>query len=461
DRLDEADRPAPLAVANPYRGLQRFESDHRALFFGREPDIWRVVELMCERRLVILAGASGVGKSSLVRAGVLPQIVDAGLGRQRRFEVCTIVPGPHPLTAFAQGLARRFGAEISSDSEANDDTIDTSWSLERDIREELERRDWVGLRRRLRQSETGTVLFFDQLDELITLGDHHQAEILAEAMGSLVAERTPGVRVLATVRTDMLAELASLPGLGPLVERAIHVVAPLGPRAMRDVITLPARAAGVRFESEAMIDELVAAVSHSQGGLPLLQFALAQLWESRRDQVISREALTAIGGVEGALARHADQVVDALLPETRAAARAVLLDLITRRGTRTRVARIDLEAGQRGRGEALEALIRGRLVVTGEADGRAVCEIAHEALVISWPRLAGWLEEESGVQALKQRLIRAAQDWHEGGRAGDTLWGRSSLRAVQGLGPDALGSIERAFLAASQRAAIRSRLWAV
>ena len=445
--LDALDGSRGAVAGNPYRGLLSFERDHRELFFGRDPDIWRVVELMRGQRLVILTGASGVGKSSLVRAGVLPQLADVGFGPKRQFQACTIISGQRPVSALSHALAGLLGAA--------DDGTDLQ--LEQTIRGELQARDWVAFRRRLRERKSGTVLFFDQLDDLVTLADPGEAEILCEALASLIAERTPGARVLATARIDQLAELAGLPGLGPLVERAVHLVGPLGPDAMRKTITLPARAAGVRFESDDMVDELVASVSHAEGGLPLLQFALARLWESRQDEVISRRALAAIGGVEGALAGHADRVLDGLLPDTRAAARGVLLDLVTHRGTRARPQRERLEAGSAARAEALEALIRGRLVVTGHADGAPVCEIAHEALVSAWPRLARWLEEERDNRALHQLVAHAAESWNEVGRNPDALWGRRSLRKIAALDGDELGAAERDFLAACRRAVMRSR----
>ena len=327
------------------------------------------------------------------------------------------------------------------------------------IRQELEH-DLVAVRRRLRQRNgraSGTVLFVDQLEELVTLSEPYGAQILARALGSLLAERTPGVRVLATARSDYLAALASLPGLGPLVHRAAYLVGPLGPNAMRETIVRPALSAGLRFEPAELVDELVGAVSQAEGGLPVLQFALAKLWEGRADQVISREALTAIGGVEGALALHADCVLDALPAGMRTAARRLLLEMVTLQGTRARRRQAELTGNDPVRREALEALIRGRLLVTGDIEGEPVCEIAHEALVSAWPRLAAWLEEESGTRAIKQRLSRAAKDWNDAGRARDALWAGRFLRDAQELDVEHLSSMERAFLFASRRALRRAR----
>jgi formylglycine-generating enzyme required for sulfatase activity/predicted Ser/Thr protein kinase len=446
--LDEIELSDAGWAGNPYRGLLPFEREHRGQFFGRDSDTWRVVELMRAQRLVILVGGSGVGKSSLARAGILAHVADAGIGDRRLFDICAIVPGEHPLLALSRALAGLLRAGDEDDPE-----------LENTIRHEMEH-DLVAFRRRLRQRNgrtAGTLLFVDQLEELVTLSRPEEVQILARAVGSLIAERTPGVRVLATARSDYLAALAGLPGMGPLVHRAVYLVGPLGRSAMRETIIKPASSAGLQFEPSELVEELVDAVSQAEGGLPVLQFALARLWEVRAERVITREALAAIGGVEGALALHADSVLDALPAKMRTAARHILLEMVTLHRTRARRLQAELTRDEPVRREALEALIRGRLVVTGDVEGEPACEIAHEALVSAWPRFAAWLEEESGIRAIKQRLSRAAKDWDDSGREPDALWGRRFLREVEQLDTEQLGAIEHAFLSASRRAVRRAR----
>src|SRR5262249_35412553 len=149
-----------------------------------------------------------------------------------------------------------------------------------------------------------------QLEELVTMSDAGGASLVAEALGHL-ATGLPGVRLLSTVRSDFLAPVAALPGLGDEIARALYFLKPLAPEGVREAITGPARVTGVSFESEELVETLVTSTSQAEGGLPLLQFALAELWEAR-DQArgaITAEALERIGGVAGALARHADEVI--------------------------------------------------------------------------------------------------------------------------------------------------------
>ncbi|HEX3760133.1 MAG TPA: SUMF1/EgtB/PvdO family nonheme iron enzyme, partial [Kofleriaceae bacterium] len=217
-------------------------------------------------------------------------------------------------------------------------------------------------------------------------------------------------------------------------------------------------AKGVRFQTDALVAALASSVAEQPGALPLLSFALAELWQ-RRDLergVIPAAALEAIGGVAGGLARHADAVIGALGPAERIAARRIALRLVTADDTRA----------ERDRGElcpdedpaaaaALEAMIRGRLVAARHtAAGPPVYELAHDSLITAWSTLQAWCEGAAGQRALRTRLAAAADDWHRLGRRRDALWNRAQLAEAAAL--DELSGGDRAFLAAS-RAAARDR----
>ena len=227
------------------------------------------------------------------------------------------MPGRHPVTSLAAALA----AALRGD-EAN---------LEQQIRN-----DPGGLARAVRRQVGpggGLLVLVDQLEELVAVADAEEAPLAAAALAQL-ASAGPGLRVLATARSDFLTRLAGLPSLGELVPSAVHLLRPLGPDEVREAILGPARMKGARFESEDLLHTLVEA--GTDGGLPLLQFTLTELWEARRDGVFTAAALEALGGVSGALARHADGVLERLLPAQREAARTVLLRLVTADGTRAR-----------------------------------------------------------------------------------------------------------------------------
>jgi formylglycine-generating enzyme required for sulfatase activity len=205
-----------------------------------------------------------------------------------------------------------------------------------------------------------------------------------------------------------------------------------------------------------MVDALVASIGDRPAALPLLQFALSELWKQRDVEraVIPEQALAAIGGVSGALASYADQVITALAAAERAAARRILLALVTADGTRaTRVrGELTVASDDAAAATALEALVNGRLVVARDvAEGPPVYELAHESLLSAWATLRGWLDDAAGQRSLRNRLGAAANEWHRLGRRRDLLWRRSQLAEVAHL--DDLTAGDRAFLRASRRSA--------
>ncbi|MBI5481631.1 MAG: SUMF1/EgtB/PvdO family nonheme iron enzyme, partial [Deltaproteobacteria bacterium] len=442
EQLTPEARAGAIPKGNPYRGLHAFEAEHRALFFGRGAEVRAIVERLRHEPFVLVAGDSGVGKSSLCRAGVLPSLLEGALGEERSWSLITLVPGRRPTLAFGAALAPLLDADEEALARS---VTDDPPALVRTLRQKL------GDRR-------GVVLFVDQAEELVTLADAREAAVIAETLGHCAVGRA-GLRLLATVRGDFLTRLAALPGLGDEVMRAFHLLRPLSADGIREAVAGPARAKGTSFESEALVDELVAA--GAEGGLPLLQFALAELWDKRDvgGAVIPASALAAIGGVAGALARHADGVIAGLAPAQREAPRRVLLRLVTADGTRVRRAATELDDADPDVRPVLDALVRGRLVVAREGEEGAVYEIAHEALIEGWPTLRRWLDADAGTRAVRERLGAAAAEWERLGRRRDALWGPRQLAEVAALPVAELPPREAAFLVAA-RGAVRWR-WVV
>jgi hypothetical protein len=264
-----------------------------------------------------------------------------------------------------------------------------------------------------------------------------------------------------TVRGDFLAPVAALPGLGDEIARALYFLKPLSPEGIRQAITGPARATGISFESEAIVDTLVESTSAAEGGLPLLQFALAELWEAR-DAVagaITSSALEQIGGVAGALARHADEVILGMTAVQRSAARRVLFALVSQQGTPVRRREDELVAADAAARAALNGLVNGRLLVVRDADQGATYELAHEALLRGWSTLRRWLDEQADSRAVRQRLVAAATEWERLGRAREALWSARQLAELDVVDPDDLLPRETSFVAASRSAQRRGRLW--
>ncbi len=430
-----------LPLGNPYRGLESFEAEHRALFFGRKREVRVILDRLRAEPTVFITGDSGSGKSSLVRAGIVPAIQEGALRDDRSWKCLRIVPGTRPHRTLAASLAVVLdGDEDAIFTQAAQDPA----RLARMIRREL-------------GGQLGLVLLVDQLEELVTLSDPDEARTFANVLGEL-SSPSPNLRSIATVRGDFLTRLASLRGLAEALSRSLYVLGPLGPEGTREAIVGPARVKGVQFESEAMVDGLVHHHVGSNGSLPLLQFALAELWEARdqAESVIEARALELLGGVAGALSRHADQVIAQLSEIQRVAARRILLALLTSEGTRRR--RSQSELGLTGNTEhtTLDALLRSRLIVARESEEGTSYELAHEALVQGWQMLRHWLEDDAGERALRERLERSASEWERLGQSDDQLWGARQLGELARLTAPPIAK-QAAFIAASRRAAVRRR----
>jgi serine/threonine protein kinase len=436
---------AAVPEGNPYRGLQSFEAEHRALFFGRTVEVRAVIERLRSEPFVLVAGDSGTGKSSLCRAGVLPLVEEGALQEQRSWSVVRLVPGRRPIAGIAAALASFLGRD-------DEEAIARSTAAEP---EQICR----SLRKHL-GAKAGLVIFVDQLEELLTLSSREEARATAAFFGR-IAVGLPGVRLLATVRGDFLTRLTRLPGFPGDLTRALYLLRPMSPDRIREAIVGPAHVTGVRFETDALVDTLVAGAAHADGALPLLQFALAELWEARErvQKVIPSSALDAVGGVAGALARHADAVLAGLPSPERAAARRILMRLVTLEGTRARRTEEELIANDRAAKAALEALVRGRLLSAREVEGGTSYEVAHEALLHGWSTLRDWLDAQADSRAVRQRLETAAAEWERLGRAREALWSARQVAEATLIAPDDLHPREAEFLRSSRRAVSRSRLF--
>jgi serine/threonine protein kinase/formylglycine-generating enzyme required for sulfatase activity len=433
-------RKQQIPSGNPYRGLRAFEAEHRALFFGRSAEIRAVTERLRGDPFVLVAGDSGVGKSSLCRAGVVPMLEDGALEPERQWSSVAMMPGRRPLQVLVSALATRL--EVDEES-MHALLVESPMSFGWFVRKQL------GVGR-------GLVIFVDQLEELVTIADKEQAKVVGGVLAQIAAG-IAGVRLLASARGDFLTRVAEIPELGEEISRSIYLLRPLTREGAREAIAGPAQLQGARFEDEALVDSLIDA--GVEGSLPLLQFALAELWEVRdaAKGLISRANLEQIGGVTGALARHGDGALASLLPAQRSEARRILLRLVTIEDTRANLSGEELVGDSEAAKSALEALVRSRLLVVRETADGVIYEIAHEALVHGWGTLRGWLDEEREARIIAHSLETAASEWERLRRPRDALWGAAALARAGALDPAGLRPRERDFLQASRRALVRSK----
>ncbi|MCC7052066.1 MAG: caspase family protein [Gemmatimonadaceae bacterium] len=415
--------PAPPLTfeSNPWRGLGSYESADAPLFFGRGAEIASLTERIAAQSLTVVLGASGSGKSSLVKAGVVPALAAAG------WQVAPIVrPGTAPLTALATALAPP-GRSVQGA------TAETITAL-------------VAARFKA-QPASRLLLVIDQFEELITLARRAgERERIIALLARLIAAHPGQLRVVITLRTDFEPNFDRA-GLGEHWQQGRYVVPLMSRSSLRDVIEKPAEARVLYFDPSSLVETLLDEVVATPGPLPLLSFALSEMYiryvqRKSSDRAITRADFDAVGGVVGALRSRAEAEHDSLDETARGTLRRVLLRLVTAEGTgiaRRRASDAELafaDTAEQQRASAIvQRLVEARLLVQGrEPDGERFVEPAHDALVRGWGRLAEWVRRENDAifpLSQQQRLSRAAQDWQRAEGAGKRglLWSDASRSA--------------------------------
>ena len=400
-------------VLCPYKGLARFEEQDAAIFHGREALVATLVARLADTSLVAVAGPSGAGKSSLVRAGLLPALAAGALPGSGKWPQHVLSPGATPRRELAPLL---YGRQAPA-----------------------------------------AVVVVDQFEELFTAcGDEgERAGFVAELLGLLEPGSAPA-RVILAVRADYLGWCAGYERLASRVADGTVLVGPMSDDEVRRAVEAPARYAGLEVEPD-LVHAVVEDVRGRPGGLPLLSTALLDTWERRRGRTLTHAGYLAAGGVSGALARLADSAYTRLTPAEQEAARRILVRLADTGETglpvRRRVPLEEVAApGDAAARRALDVLVARRLLTVGDE----TVEVAHEALLSHWPRLARWLEEDEQGRALRRHLAPAARDWARSGRPGAELYRgarlASALDWAAGHAGD-LNAVEEEFLEASRAAA--------
>jgi WD40 repeat protein/DNA-binding SARP family transcriptional activator len=443
------DRPA-VAVC-PYKGLARFEPDDAEFFFGRERLVAELVTHLVGVGLVGVVGPSGSGKSSLVRAGLLPALGDGVLPGSERWRQVLMRPGEHPMAELARAGARA-GVPGGGDDDDDDTTAEGGKAGDDPM-------PWWGTGERVLRALAGErrlLLVVDQFEEVFTTcrDEAERAAFLAALTEGAWADRH--VTVVVAIRADYYGHCAAEPGLAGLLAANHVLVGPMDSDELRRAIELPARRAGLRLEpglSAAMIGEVAA----EPGGLPLLSCALLEGWQHRRGRTMTLAAYHQAGGVRAAVARLAERAWQQLDPDQQAVARRILLRLAGpgegEAVVRRRVPLSEFTASRDEHvGAVVEALTDQRLLTKSQD----TVEVAHEALLREWPRLRGWLEEDVHGRALHRHLIRTARDWDQGGRDAGELYRGVRLTAALDWARDHdtdLNALESEYLDASRVAA--------
>lgn len=406
--------------ASPFPGLHSLDESSSGSFFGRDREIEHLLERLRHEPVISLVGPSGAGKSSLVRAGVVSRLVEKGT-----WKVIVIRPGSDP-----------FGSLDSATRSQNSTCAlepDTSTSAPSNAVGLFEEPRCLALRLEAISMSSGSMvlLVVDQLEELLTQGsDPEQARRFLISVCTASEEKESPVRVLLILRDDFLGRAALDDEVAKVLGRVV-VLGPPGPGALREILLRPVELRGYHFESGDLPDRMVEATHGLVACLPLLQVAARQLWERRdRDRkLILSSAFERIGGIEGAIATHADDVLATLPAEQALKAPRLLVRLVSDQRTRRIVPWAEVEALGQDAIQVAEQLVDARLLTrrTGSG-GLSVVELSHEALISHWRRLGEWLD--AGREELKfvTEIETAAGLWDRRGRPDSEVWLGQALR---------------------------------
>jgi hypothetical protein len=447
---------------SPFRGLQPFSEEHAAYFFGREAEIAAFLERLRVDPVLPVLGPSGAGKSSFVQAGVIPMLREQG-----PWTVIPLRPGNRPFLTLAgrfqgESLTQRPKDELPTLMEGVRKLKEHVPDLEdaatvEEIAQQLQERPETLFMRLLSLAEssgTRVLLFVDQLEELYTLvEDEEVRRRFMQAICTAADDATDPVRVIFTLRDDFLGRVAEGVEARNALSRVTVIRTP-GPEALKEVLTRAAETAGYEYDQPGLVSKMVAEVQGEPASLALLQFAARMLWERRDEEqrLLLTSAYEAIGGVAGALAEHADGVLEGLSAAQVRTARELLLRLVTAEGTRSVVSwQIALEGLGPEAEEVLDRLVNARLVTVRksktEETAEAELELVHESLINSWARLSRWVDESQEDRAALAEMGQAAELWQKRGKRDEEVWYGEALR-------EALRSVERCSSAVPEKVTV-------
>jgi len=444
-----------LEARNPYKGLRAFEEADSADFFGREALTEHLIDRLRETRFLAVVGPSGSGKSSVVRAGLVPALRRGALPGSETWRIVEMFPGAYPLEELEAALLR---------------VADTPPASLLEQLEDGERGLLRALKRILPRDDSELVLVLDQLEEVFTLveDDERRTHFLT-MLERAVADPHSRLRVVTTLRADFYDRPLLYSGFAELLRDYVEAVVPLRPDEFERAISGPAERVGATLEP-GLLAEMIADVADEPGALPLLQYALTELYERREGSVLLRAAYQAMGGVSGALAGRAEEIHAGLSEPAQDAARQLFLRLVTlgegTEDTRRRADRGELgsiEVDQKAMAEAIDAFGSSRLLSFDRdpRTGTPTIEVAHEALLREWARLRRWIDAAREDLRMHRRLLTAASEWAESGRDQSFLLRGGHLAQFKSWSEEsglALTGPEREFVDASSAEGRREQL---
>ncbi len=425
----------------PYRGLFAFREQDAKFFFGREKFTEQLVAAVQRQQLVVVIGSSGSGKSSVVFAGLVPQ-----LRQQGHWLINSFRPGERPFRNLAAALVPLLETQMSE----TDQLVEINKLAMAFGEGNITLQDVV-TRILEKHSSTRLLLVADQFEELYTLcKDGLECQLFLDRLLEGL-NKEPNFHLVLTLRADFLGYALSYRLFADALQNADVKLGPMNRQELQDAIAKPAQMLGVRIE-EGLTERILEAVENSPGNLPLLEFALTQLWAKQRNGQLTHDAYEEIGGVEKALASYAEEVYRRLSEVDRHVVQRVFIQLVRPgEGTEdTRRLATRAEVGE-DNWDLVTRLADVRLVVTGQDEGvgEETVEIVHEALIREWGRLRGWMESDRSFRTWQERLRAARRQWEATGNDDGALLRGAPLAEAEDWQQRRLGELspeERVFI---------------
>ncbi|MGB1285513.1 MAG: protein kinase domain-containing protein [Aggregatilineales bacterium] len=407
-------------LVNPYKGLRPFDEVDAGNFYGREDLIQQMMRRMTEddalANFLAVVGPSGSGKSSVVRAGLIPRLRIGSLTGSGNWYIADMMPGDSPIENLQAALL-----SVASKPPEN---------LKQRLHESPDGLLWA-VQQMLPDSNDDLLLVIDQFEEVFTMGeDEAEREQFLRLLSVAVTAPEPPLRIIVTLRADFYDRPLRYEGFGSLMQKRTQVVLPLSTEELHDAIARPATTMGMVVEP-GMIEAIIADLRNEPGALPLLQYALTEVFERRDGNRLTLNAYRESGGVSGALARRAQEVFDSLTEEQQGVARQIVLRLVSpgegTEDTRRRASRAELlEITQNNDAiqTVLDAYGQYRLL-TFDVDSTTrepTVEVAHEAIIREWQQLRVWLNENRDDLRMQRLLNGGSMEWIEHNRSEDFLF---------------------------------------
>jgi len=451
----------PTQAQNPFKGLEAFQQTDAHFFFGRERMIDRSLQRMQQTRFLALVGASGSGKSSLVRAGIIPELRNGKISGSETWRTAIFTPGPKPLEALVTRIMPYL----------EEDDTRTIERVIKNVQDPAIVKQYVDGILRDASPQSRLLIVIDQFEEVFTRASVAEAQVFIDTLVKVAT--TPEVRLqfIVTMRADFFGSLSDYPRLAELFEQQnMIIVTEMTAANIRRAIEGPVQAVGLKYE-DGLVDRILDDVRSQPGSLPLLQYALRQLFDKRAGAVLTHEAYDEVGGVRRALAQHAEEIYSTLTNTQQETTRRLLLRLVevgdSGEATRRKVPRSELQFDDieiSAVDEVIDMLtaaesrllIASRQISTEEASSSEPItwlEVSHEALIREWDRFKTWVSSRLEDLQYSTELRKLSADWVASGRDNAYLLvGKRLTRAEVWIDVADANDLQREYIAASLEA---------